>query len=295
MHAVVSKTPVMSTVREIARAFHQQARAYEQYAKAQQVIGQRLFERLDYLKITPAYVLDLGCGTGWLSRLLQKKYPKACVVGLDAAQAMLTCAKRKQHFWRKWPLACADMEQMPFADGVFDLVFSNQTIHWGKSVSALLREVNRVMAPDGCFMFSTLGPDTFKELRTAWAQVDNHAHVNTFIDLHDWGDALLAEYFLDPVMDMESLTLHYPSPEALLTSLKHQGVRNMDARRNPGLTGRQARKAFEAAYETHRTPEGKYPLYYEVVYGHAWKGVRHSTGGGSEVRIPVTAIKKRAG
>lgn len=282
----------MNLTLEICKSFDTHATSYEQSAKVQHEIGNRLFERLDYLKIAPRYILDLGCGTGIFSQLLKKRYRAAEVVSLDLSINMLKETQQKQGFRRKWSMVNANMLHLPFVDGAFDLVFSNQTLHWGTPLAQVLREVNRVMAQDGCLMFSTLGPDTFKELVSAWAVVDKHAHANSFMDMHDWGDALLAECFLDPVVDQELLTAHYDSLTQLLTSLKRQGVRNINPSRNPGLTGRQALAALDVAYEQLRTPNQKYPLTYEVVYGQAWKGRQRRGEQGMEAFIPVSQIRR---
>ena len=280
---------IMNSSQEICNAFHRCASDYEAAAVAQKEIGSQLFERLDYLKIEPRYVLDLGCGTGLFTQKLKKKYPKATVVGVDLAYAMLDKAKSSQS-WRAHPAWLrADMHVLPFSNGLFDLVFSNQVFHWSPDYPALIREVNRVMNSGGCLMFSTLGPDTFQELRTAGEQ---HAHANDFLDMHDVGDILLAEQFLDPVVDMEQLVLRYKRWPDLLRSLQKQGVRNINPKRNQGLTGRQHWAEFEALVLKHRTPEGKYPLTYEVLYGHAWKGEPRQTTQGIETSIPVSVLRR---
>ncbi|MGQ3892399.1 malonyl-ACP O-methyltransferase BioC [Legionella sp. CNM-4043-24] len=281
----------MNPEKEICNAFNRHAFEYEQAAKVQNEIGERLFERLDYLKINPRYVLDLGCGTGVLSRRLKAKYPDACLVSLDLAYAMLKQTGKKQRLWRKWPLVNADMNQLPFSDAVFDLVFANQVIHWSEPLSRVIQELNRVMKAQGCLMFSTLGPDTFLELRQAFAGADGYTHTNSFADMHDVGDCLLSERFLDPVMDMERLTVHYPDLSALIHNLKAQGVRHINPARNPGLTGRGVWQAFEKGYQVLRTAEGKYPLSYEVVYGHAWKGEQRRVGETVETFVPISAIQ----
>lgn len=282
----------MAVIREISKAFNKQAGVYEKAAKVQHEIGSRLLERLQYLKINPRYILDLGCGPGASSRELALLYPKARIIGLDLASGMLTEARKKQSWRCKWSLVAADMNHLPFASGTFDLVFANQVIHWGHSLELVLRELSRVMSVNGCFMFTTLGPDTFKELKASWAQASDHAHVNSFLDMHDVGDLLLGEYFLDPVMDMEWLTVHYESLVSLIAALKSQGVKNINAARNPGLTGKSAWTAFATHYEQFRTENSKYPLTYEVVYGHAWKGERQKTDKGVEAFIPLSSIKK---
>lgn len=286
--------PMMAIINEISKSFNAQASQYEKAAKVQHEIGARLLERLHYLKINPRYILDLGCGPGRFSRELALLYPKAQVIGLDLAPAMLIEARKKQGWRRKWSLVTADMNRMPFASGVFDLVFANQVIHWANPLDQVFRELNRVMNVNGCFMFTTLGPDTFKELNACWAAVNSYAHVNHFADMHDVGDLLLSEFFLDPVMDMELLTAHYGALTQLVDSLKKQGVKNINSARNRGLTGKGAWNAFSEQYKKLCTSDGKYPLTYEVVYGHAWKGQRQKTSNGAETFIAVNSIKKRS-
>lgn len=282
----------MNVNTEISKAFNAKAGSYEQAAKVQNEIGERLFERLHYLKINPRYILDLGCGPGAFTKRLKKQYPKAVVVGFDLAEGMLRQAQSKQGWRKKYLLVNGDMASMPFPTGLFDLVFANQVIHWAHSLQTLMAELNRVMNAQACLMFSTLGPDTFCELREAWSNIDKHAHTNDFTDMHDLGDYLLAEHFLDPVVDMEMIKAHYSTLPQLLHALKAQGVRNMNKARNPGLTGKQVWRQFEQALSGFRTEHGKFPLTYEVVYGHAWKGDQRRLATGTETMVSVEQLLK---
>ncbi len=284
---------MMNETTQICNAFNAHAADYERAATVQMEIGERLFERLSFLNIKPRFVLDLGCGPGVFSARLKKYYPNAQIIGLDLAYNMLVCAQQKQGWRRKWGLVNADMTALPFASGVFDLVFANQVIHWSNPLSAVMSELNRVMRPEGCLMFSTLGPDTFKELRQAFSTADTYAHVNVFPDMHDVGDCLLAEYFLDPVVDMEILTAHFTSLPALLHALKAQGVRNVNPARNQGLTGKKSWLRFEQSMAVQSTSSGKFPLTYEVVYGHGWKGAQRRTSRGVETSISVSSLKRQ--
>lgn len=283
---------MMTLTHEISKAFNQHANEYELAAKVQQEIGRRLLERLHYLKMSPQRILDLGCGPGFFSRELALLYPKAQIVGLDLAESMLIQARKKHSWRRKWSLVAADMKNLPFATGAFDLVFANQVIHWGDSLPHVFRELNRVMKANGCLMFTTLGPDTFKELKNAWSTVNAYAHVNEFPDMHDVGDCLMSEHFLEPVVDMELLAVHYETLPKLLKSLKAQGVKNINSARNQGLTGKASWKLFVQNYSEMQTDTRKYPLTYEVVYGHAWKGEQRKTGQGIETMIPISQIAR---
>ena len=281
----------MNVNTEICKTFNTHAQQYEQEAKIQYEIGERLFDRLQYLKIKPRYILDLGCGPGMFSKRLKKHNPQAQIVGLDLAFLMLRQARIKQNWLNKWSLVTGDMCHLPFAEGVFDLVFANQVIHWSPSLPHVMSELNRVMNVNGCLMFSTLGPDTFCEIRQAWVGVNTYAHTNDFIDMHDIGDILLSQHFLDPVVDMERISAHYSTLPQLLRALKSQGVRNINGKRNRGLTGRQSWRHFEENFSLFRTEQGKLPLTYEVVYGHAWKGQQRCLDRGTETVIPVAQLR----
>lgn len=278
---------MMNVTQEICKGFSKQASVYEKNAKAQNEIGRRLFERLDYLKMQPRFVLDLGCGAGQFTDLLKKRYPQAQIVGLDLSEAMLLESKKKQHQDNNWHLVAGAMQNLPFDSQVFDLVFANQVIHWAPSLPLVFNELNRIMCNEGCLMFTTLGPDTFIELKQTWQQVHAFRHTNDFIDMHDIVDMLVASCLLDPVIDREVLTLQYPDLQTLLKSLQSQGVRNIHTKRNQGLTGKNAWALFEAAYKKLITTEAKYPLTYEVIYGQAWKGQK----GVNETYIPVSILK----
>ncbi len=273
------------------RSFDRAAPGYDAVAVLQREIGTRLLERLDYVRLAPKTILDLGCGTGQLIAPLQRRYPKARVVALDFAPAMLGLARRRGGWFnRPWCL-CADAEALPLADGCVDLIVSNATLQWCNDLDATFRDWQRVLSPGGLLMFTSFGPDTLRELRAAWAQVDGYAHVSPFADLHDLGDGLVRARFADPVMDAERLTLTYPGARDLMRDLKVLGAHNAAAERPRGLTGPRRLAAVEAAYESHRR-EGRLPATYEVVYGHAWAPTQRPIEGG--VAIPVSAIGGRA-
>jgi malonyl-CoA O-methyltransferase len=127
-----------------------------------------------------------------------------------------------------------------------------------------------VLAVGGLLTFSTLGPDTLKELRAAFGPNDPHPRTLRFVDMHDVGDLLVALGFADPVMDMEMLTLTYPGADALFRDLRWTGARNALRDRQRGLTGRRRWERVATALESSRTEAG-IPITWEVVYGHAWK------------------------
>ena len=217
-------------------------------------VGARMLERLDYVKLAPRRILDAGSGLGREAKALARRYPKAELLALDFALPML-----RRRFWDKRILLCGDIVHLPLADGSIDLLWSNMALHWAADPAAALREFERVLAPKGLLMFSTLGPDTLKELRAAAGA----ARVHAFADMHDVGDMLVAAGFAAPVIDMEMIEVEYKQNKDLLTDLRASGQTSARADRARGLAGRR----FEAQLRAQLVPRATF----EVVYGHAWK------------------------
>jgi len=272
------------------RAFNRAAASYDAVAELQNEIGDRLIERLDYVRLQPARILDLGAGTGFFSSALLKRYRKADVVALDLAENMLRQVQSRGGWFRKPRCVCADGESLPFADDSFDFIFSNLMLQWCVDLEATLAELRRVLAPGGLLMFTTFGPDTLMELRASWEAVDGFSHVNSFVDMHDVGDSLVNTRWAEPVMDSERITVTYRELSTLMQDLKQIGAHNVTLGRARGLTGRQRMQQFAAAYEQYRA-EGVLPASYEVVYGHAWSPLnKQATESGQEV--PLASLQR---
>src|SRR5512135_1107210 len=262
--------------REVRRSFSKAADSYDAAAVLQREVCSRMLEKLDVIKLQPVRVLDVGSGTGWGTRQLGERYPKAEVVALDIALGMLQHARGTASWWKKLFAArresylCADVEALPLATQSMDMVWSNLAVQWCNDLPATFGELHRVIRNDGLLMFSTFGPDTLQELRIAFAGVDGYNHVSRFADMHDIGDMLVAAGFADPVMEMEKLTLTYDDVRAVMQDLRSIGAHNATAGRAPGMLGKAKWARIVQNYETLRR-DGKLPATFEIIYGHAWK------------------------
>lgn len=277
--------------RLMRRAFERAATTYDQAAVLQREVGQRLMERLDFVKLAPELVLDVGCGTGAVSRALAQRYPESNTLGLDIAQSMLQVARQSDPWWkRKLPFMAGnlpsyvggDLERLPFATSSVNLLCSNLALQWCNDLPSTFAEFRRVLAPGGLLMFSSFGPDTLRELRQAFAGLDGYTHVNRFMDMHDIGDELSYAGFATPVVDMEYLTLTYPDLSSLLRELKAIGAHNVTSGRGHGLMGKKTWRTMSDNYEKLRQ-EGRLPATYEVIYGHAWVNEKITKADGRQV------------
>ena len=263
----------------VRASFGRAAESYDAAAIVQKLVREEMLSRLDLVKIKPTSILDAGCGTGAASHALQKRFKRSQVVSLDFAFQMLQktrntglAATLKQFIsGTEQPLLCADIESLPLADSTIGLVWSNLAIQWCNDLDIAFREFHRVLQPEGLLMFSTFGPDTLRELRTATARDTNQTSVNRFIDMHDIGDALVRAGFSAPVLDVERYTLTYDDVKSVMRDLKSIGAHNATDGRARGLLGRGFLQKLETSYEQFRS-NGKLPATFEVVYGHAWRG-----------------------
>lgn len=274
---------------KIRRAFDRAADSYDAAAVLQKEVCRRLLEKLEYTRLSPQLILDAGVGTGEAVVPLMQRYKKSRLVALDLSERMLSRALAHGGLMRKPELVCADIEQLPFCENSFDLVFSSLTLQWCNDLPATLRELLRVLRPGGLLMFATFGPDTLRELRACWQQIDDAVHVNQFTDMHDVGDELLRSGFADPVMEAETITVNYETVDMLMADLRAIGANATAQGGRAGLTTPAVLSRLRQAYEHYRQ-ENLLPATYEVVYGHAWKPADNRAG--AEVPVEITGLSK---
>ncbi len=259
------------------------AKSYDQAAIVQREIITRLIERLEYMLIKPATILDVGAGTGHGTRLLEQLYPSATVLSLDISEAQL---QQQSSPYR----VCADPQKLPLADHSQDLVVANLVLHWVSDPDQFLKELARVLHPKGVLLLTTMGLDTLKECRAAFAEMDDSPHVHDFFDMHDVGDSLLQQSFSDPVVDMQTITVNYKTVKQLFDDLRQVGAANAHVDRRRSLTGKERWGKMLSAFEAMRKAHA-IPVTYEIIFGHAW-GVRTQRQENGETSVSLAAIEK---
>ncbi|WP_028994925.1 methyltransferase domain-containing protein [Azonexus hydrophilus] len=273
---------------QVGRRFSRIAGVYDRGDFFAREVDRRMQERLDYVRLTPRRIVDLGCSRGASLAGLAARFPAAEVLALDNSQAMLVAGREPRPGWqrllglgrRDGQRICGDVERLPLAGGCAGLLWSNLVLHWLDNPLPALAEAHRVLEVGGLLMFSTLGPDTLHELRSAFS--DGYAHTQRFTDMHDLGDMLVECGFSDPVMDMEVITLTYDSVDALFAELRAAGSACAMKARRHGLTPPGRLAAMRQAYERLRS-DGRLPATFEVIYGHAWKAPPRQTADGRAI------------
>ncbi|MBK8917478.1 MAG: malonyl-ACP O-methyltransferase BioC [Betaproteobacteria bacterium] len=246
---------------QVRRAFEKAAPSYDSAARVQRRVCGQLALGLPAM-MTPGVILDAGCGTGFALHLLRERFPPADLVGLDISPAMVAHIEVPAIH-----RLAGDVEHLPLADECIGLYWSSLTLQWCNLPRALV-EARRVLWRGGHLAVATLGPQTFHELRTAFAAADSHRHTLDFLSPD--AVAAAAAGFRNPRLERQRETVCYPDLKSLLRAIKAIGANQVGEQRRNGLMSRGAWQRLETAYEAQRLPTGL-PLTYDVITLHAQK------------------------
>lgn len=234
-------------------------------------------DRLQWICRTPKTWCDWHPVRGGMQThaLVAQRYPQAQVYVVESSPRMQALAQ--SHWAKPWwnPARWAGSRtivELPAAGSV-DMLWANMLLHHQAQPMQMLQAWHQALAVDGFVMFSCLGPDTVKELRALYTQLGWPAAGHSYTDMHDWGDMLVQAGFAEPVMDMETITLTFATPERLLQELRELGC-NLHPQRFAGLRGKAWLAQLHAALDTHLrvdSSEGQLAVTFELVYGHAFK------------------------
>ncbi len=237
-------------------------------------IARRLGERLAPMRAQPARILDWWAGLGGGEAVLRERYPKAKIVTVEAdARWLERSARRRSTPW--WQFGAASSEahaadEDDAAIGQAQLIWANMVLHGSVDPPALFARWHRLLDVDGLVVLSCLGPGSLRELRDLYAAVGWSAPTPGYVDMHDLGDMLVAAGFAEPVMDQETLTLSWPSAEALLLELRQLGG-NAAPERFPGLRTPAWRRRLLTELGARAGADGRIAMSVEVAYGHGFK------------------------
>ena len=237
-------------------------------------IAAEMLTRLDLMNLKPQVIMDLGCGVGDTTMLLRNRFPNANIIAIDADNNMLRFAKQQKKIAAEW--ICASVHDLPLQENSVDLLIANLLLPWCDTLEKNFYAWRRILRPDGLFMFTSLGPDTLREMHTLPLLFPR------LVDMHDIGDLLTGTGFKDPVLDVDYFTLTYRKASQLF----HELI----------ATGMIAGDVQDLESRLKKNNEDVYPITYEVIFGHAFApalDVDHVADETGVIRIPISHILRR--
>jgi len=195
---------------KVAKAFAARAQGYEQNASLQAEIAEKLARLLPDLERPK--VLEIGCGTGFLTRHLLERYPHGDFLITDLVPEMLAVCRTRMEGADKRPCRFAMMDgEAPDCGAGFDLIALSMTLQWFANPVEGLQRLKGLLKPGGHLLFATTGPDSFPEWRGA-------------LDACGLRHGLIAMPQLPGVVEQETRIVDYGGGVAFLKALKAIGA-----------------------------------------------------------------------
>ena len=291
MSDATSRSPAVDAA-SLAHVLRRLARA-EGPPWLHQELARRMAERLPVIKQAPQTWLDWWGFTGASAQAVQAVWPQARRSVVEPTVALVERSRQAlQSPWWAWGRRRRQASVCLEADvpvGQSQMLWSNLNLHASADPALTLAQWHRALAVDGFVMFSTFGPDTLRELRTVYAELDWPAPHPAYADMHDLGDLMVHAGFADPVMDQEMLLLTWSSPEALLAELRGLGG-HLGMGRPAGLRTQRWRERLLQALARRADSQGRIGMSFELVYGHAYKAAPRPERG-APVTVSLDALR----
>ncbi|MFB2346716.1 malonyl-ACP O-methyltransferase BioC [Priestia megaterium] len=222
----------------LKKRFNNHAKTYDAYADVQKSMANQLIDQLSTNFFNQEIaILEIGCGTGYLTQLLCEKFPKAAITAVDLSSGMMELAKKKVTEDRV-SFICGDIEEISI-EGHYDLIISNATFQWFNSLHTTIKKLYKQLKPTGNLLFSTFGNRTFQELHSCYSHAkqrlglfSNSSPGQLFFSLEELSQ--ICEQALVPLREdpfklskMEKLEIQYfPTVQEFFTSIKKIGASN---------------------------------------------------------------------
>jgi malonyl-CoA O-methyltransferase len=244
----------------VKRSFAKASGSYDALAELQRKIGLDMLRQLHIAELS-GVILDLGCGTGFLTRELQQFSGKKTIIAMDIAMPMLQAARSKCDVG----FSCVDIECLPVQDDSINWIFSNLALQWCTDLQGIFANFKRVLKPGGRLMFSSFGPQTLHELKRAWANVDNYSHVNDFYSIQQLHEYMQQAGLQNIQIENYQHKSGYLNVMALMKELKGIGAHNVTANRKKGFTTKTQWQNMNESYEAF-IENGCLPATFDIIY-----------------------------
>ena len=263
----------MTHKQAIQRNFARRRATYDRHAQVQQWMGLELLRGCREALWRARRVLEVGCGTGYLTDLIRRANPRADLVALDLEFSLLQEARRRIGGEAGVHFLAADGEAVP--GGSYDLIVSNSVFQWFTRPGETLRDYHRLLRPGGCLAFAVLGPGTFRELVASFHGAAGALSLTTspqvaavsFPGDKAWQTFLADAGFTEVTLTRQVHIETHPTVQDFLHALQATGATNpIPQPLSPRLFRHMA-----AIYRNTFGASGAIPATYEVIWAQALK------------------------
>lgn len=264
----------MNHKQAIQRNFARRGATYDRYARIQQWMAAELLRSCRATLVRARFILEVGCGTGYLTKLLRQANSTAAIVAVDLDWSLLKLARERLEGDNAILFVAADGEAFS-GDRSYDLIISNSVFQWFSRPLETLQGYYRLLRAGGCLAFSTLGPATFRELDTAFRQAAGSLPLAespevvalSFAGADQWKRFLGQAGFQEILLQRAECTETHPTVQDFLRALQATGATNPAPRPLSPRLFRHMADIYHRAFGVN----GSIPVTYEVIWAWAQK------------------------
>ena len=204
---------------KVAESFDGCVDVYEEYSTIQRTVADALAAELPNYQ-APS-VLEIGCGTGFLTQHLLKRYPDGHFHITDIAPRMLAVARANIATDNR------DIEwfvmdgEAPQSGHRYDLIVSSMTFQWFEDLPRSLERLQGLLNPGGCILYAMPGPETFKEWRRA---LEVHRLSPGVLDFEKPGSVFHEEHHVIPYQSAQNFLKHIRKTGACVPRQGYEGL-----------------------------------------------------------------------
>ena len=241
----------------LIRRFSKAACSYEEDARAQRKIAAKMIRMLsDFVVWKPRHIVEIGCGTGFFSRLLVQYFHPEKFTMNDICREMETCCNDVLAH-ENYTFIAGDAERWQLPADV-DLLASCSTFQWFHHPEIFFRKAFAGLKNGGVFAFSTFGKQNFREIAATTGQSLQYASIQELTQM------LLQAGFEINRVEEEEIVLTFNTPKEVLLHMKRTGVNSI----SPNSTWTKSTlQHFSEQYSANfSNAHGKVSLTYHPLY-----------------------------
>lgn len=221
-----------------------------------------------------ARILEIGCGTGVMTKMLANAFPSARIDAVDVSRAMIINARRHLAGNRRINLIAADARCLP-ENEKYPLIMSNCSLHWITPLQIIIKKLGGMLEPGGILAFDVMLRGTFAELNSVRKKIAPHKPPRvTLPNKIDVLGAIRKACLTICADKMEIILLEYSSASEMLKQLHEQGVTGGNNLRGKHLLTRSELDRLMAGYSKNYKSGNKVFASYRVFYCVAVKAIR---------------------
>lgn len=176
----------------VKHRFSAAASTYDQYADLQRYVAENLIQRIISASSSPSpdSILEVGCGTGYLTEKIRDLYPASSLIGIDIAAGMVNICRQR---CSNGQYIVADGEHLPFHQS-FDLIISNLCLQWFRNPTASLPQL---VSLGKNVALSTFGSQSFQEWHEVCREYDLPIRTQKLLSINELSFILGSNYSIE--------------------------------------------------------------------------------------------------